>query len=116
MYTTPRCLSFNAANPCINRMPTMDGASLPLSMTRYRIVRRAVLLRNTTALGMDNRSHNTPSNWTINVAVNPVNGHSKYRNAHNSRNRFRYDVSVNATWHSSKNTWANCWLNANPWA
>jgi hypothetical protein len=53
---------------------------------------------------MDNRSLNTGSNATINVAVKRVNGHSKYRNVHNSRNRSRYDVSVNATWHSSKNT------------
>src|SRR5271168_1913102 len=70
--------------------------------------RWAVLLRNMMALSMDNRSRNTSSNSTINVAVNPVNGQSKYRNLHNSRNRSWYDVSVIAIWHSSKNTWANC--------
>src|SRR5579871_3063617 len=100
----------------MNGMATLDAGSYPLSTTWYRIVRRAMLRQNTTALGMDNRSFNTSSNCTINVAVNPVNGHSKYRNVHNSRNRSLYDVSVNATWHSSKNTCANCPLNSNPLA
>jgi hypothetical protein len=66
----------------------MDGASFALSMTWYWIVRYIVLRWNIMALGIDNRSCNTSSNSTINIAVNLVNGHSKYYNAYNSYNRF----------------------------